>query len=165
MSMQVNEIYHDQSLGARINVVLVRIIMLGYGKVGGHVREGLYLVAPHWMSARPCTSSALPPKVSSPQATTGARIAMLNCPLYYVISSHGFKSIQGYQKMFFFELNMYTQSEVLPPPSMLTQLVTEIDSFRFRWTGVKGELKAWGSQESVFNVTRLYSSVPELTEC
>lgn len=31
--LQVNEIYHDQSLGARINVVLVRIIMLGYGKV------------------------------------------------------------------------------------------------------------------------------------
>uniref|UniRef100_A0A8C9S0F8 ADAM metallopeptidase with thrombospondin type 1 motif 2 n=1 Tax=Scleropages formosus TaxID=113540 RepID=A0A8C9S0F8_SCLFO len=28
----VNEIYHDQSLGARINVVLVRIILLGYGK-------------------------------------------------------------------------------------------------------------------------------------
>ncbi|MBN3302578.1 ATS2 metalloproteinase, partial [Amia calva] len=28
----VNEIYHDESLGARINVVLVRIIMLGYGK-------------------------------------------------------------------------------------------------------------------------------------
>lgn len=31
--LQVNEIYHDQSLGAKINVVLVRIIMLGYGKV------------------------------------------------------------------------------------------------------------------------------------
>lgn len=30
---QVNEIYHDDSLGAKINVVLVRIIMLGYGKV------------------------------------------------------------------------------------------------------------------------------------
>lgn len=29
----MNEIYHDQSLGANINVVLVRIIMLGYGKV------------------------------------------------------------------------------------------------------------------------------------
>lgn len=28
----VNEIYHDKSLGATINVVLVRIIMLGYGK-------------------------------------------------------------------------------------------------------------------------------------
>ncbi|XP_042349245.1 A disintegrin and metalloproteinase with thrombospondin motifs 2 isoform X2 [Plectropomus leopardus] len=28
----VNEIYHDQSLGAKINVVLVRIIMLGHGK-------------------------------------------------------------------------------------------------------------------------------------
>ncbi|XP_077588635.1 A disintegrin and metalloproteinase with thrombospondin motifs 2-like isoform X2 [Stigmatopora nigra] len=28
----VNEIYHDQSLGAKINVVLVRIITLGYGK-------------------------------------------------------------------------------------------------------------------------------------
>ncbi|TDH07702.1 hypothetical protein EPR50_G00108720 [Perca flavescens] len=28
----VNEIYHDQSLGAKINVVLVRIIMLGYSK-------------------------------------------------------------------------------------------------------------------------------------
>lgn len=30
---QVNDIYHDSSLGAKINVVLVRIIMLGYGKV------------------------------------------------------------------------------------------------------------------------------------
>lgn len=29
----MNEIYHDDSLGAKINVVLVRIIMLGYGKV------------------------------------------------------------------------------------------------------------------------------------
>lgn len=29
----MNEIYHDQSLGAKINVVLVRIIMLGHGKV------------------------------------------------------------------------------------------------------------------------------------
>uniref|UniRef100_A0A8C7ZKE9 ADAM metallopeptidase with thrombospondin type 1 motif 2 n=1 Tax=Oryzias sinensis TaxID=183150 RepID=A0A8C7ZKE9_9TELE len=28
----VNDIYHDESLGAKINVVLVRIIMLGYGK-------------------------------------------------------------------------------------------------------------------------------------
>ncbi|XP_058852679.1 A disintegrin and metalloproteinase with thrombospondin motifs 2 [Acipenser ruthenus] len=28
----VNEIYHDDSLGAHVNVVLVRIIMLGYGK-------------------------------------------------------------------------------------------------------------------------------------
>ncbi|XP_072251937.1 A disintegrin and metalloproteinase with thrombospondin motifs 2-like [Leuresthes tenuis] len=28
----VNEIYHDESLGAKINVVLVRIIMLGFGK-------------------------------------------------------------------------------------------------------------------------------------
>ncbi|XP_062976895.1 A disintegrin and metalloproteinase with thrombospondin motifs 2 [Elgaria multicarinata webbii] len=28
----VNEIYHDESLGAQINVVLVRIIMLSYGK-------------------------------------------------------------------------------------------------------------------------------------
>lgn len=33
VSHQVNEIYHDESLGAKINVVLVRIIMLGYGKV------------------------------------------------------------------------------------------------------------------------------------
>lgn len=33
VSLQVNEIYHDQSLGAKINVVLVRIIMLGSGKV------------------------------------------------------------------------------------------------------------------------------------
>lgn len=31
--LQVNEIYHDESLGAHINVVLVRIIMLSYGKV------------------------------------------------------------------------------------------------------------------------------------
>ncbi|KAB0389600.1 hypothetical protein E2I00_010322, partial [Balaenoptera physalus] len=29
---QVNEIYHDESLGAHINVVLVRIILLSYGK-------------------------------------------------------------------------------------------------------------------------------------
>lgn len=30
---QVNEIYHDESLGVHINVVLVRMIMLGYAKV------------------------------------------------------------------------------------------------------------------------------------
>lgn len=35
---QVNEIYHDESLGAHINVVLVRIILLSYGKVSGHCR-------------------------------------------------------------------------------------------------------------------------------
>lgn len=32
-SFQVNEIYHDESLGVHINVVLVRMIMLGYAKV------------------------------------------------------------------------------------------------------------------------------------
>lgn len=31
--LQVNEIYQDQSLGANINVVLVRIIMLSPSKV------------------------------------------------------------------------------------------------------------------------------------
>lgn len=35
---QVNEIYHDESLGAHINVVLVRIILLSYGKVSGRCR-------------------------------------------------------------------------------------------------------------------------------
>ena len=30
---QVNEIYHDDSLGVHINIVLVRMIMLGYTKV------------------------------------------------------------------------------------------------------------------------------------
>lgn len=35
---QVNEIYHDESLGAHINVVLVRIILLSHGKVSGHCR-------------------------------------------------------------------------------------------------------------------------------
>lgn len=29
----MNEIYHDESLGVHINVVLVRMIMLGYAKV------------------------------------------------------------------------------------------------------------------------------------
>lgn len=29
----MNEIYHDESLGIHINVVLVRMIMLGYSKV------------------------------------------------------------------------------------------------------------------------------------
>lgn len=32
-AFQVNEIYHDESLGVHINVVLVRMIMLGYAKV------------------------------------------------------------------------------------------------------------------------------------
>lgn len=32
-ALQVNEIYHDESLGVHINVVLVRMIMLGYSKV------------------------------------------------------------------------------------------------------------------------------------
>lgn len=34
--LQVNEIYNDQSLGAKINVVLVRMIMLGKDKVRPH---------------------------------------------------------------------------------------------------------------------------------
>lgn len=33
LCFQVNEIYHDESLGVHINVVLVRMIMLGYAKV------------------------------------------------------------------------------------------------------------------------------------
>ncbi|KAK2904079.1 A disintegrin and metalloproteinase with thrombospondin motifs 2-like isoform X2 [Channa argus] len=36
----VNEIYHDESLGANINVVLVRIIMLGYGKSMSLIERG-----------------------------------------------------------------------------------------------------------------------------
>lgn len=35
---QVNEIYHDESLGAHINVVLVRIILLGHAKVSPPVQ-------------------------------------------------------------------------------------------------------------------------------
>ena len=33
LCFQVNEIYHGESLGVHINVVLVRMIMLGYAKV------------------------------------------------------------------------------------------------------------------------------------
>ncbi|XP_069055393.1 A disintegrin and metalloproteinase with thrombospondin motifs 2 [Pleurodeles waltl] len=36
----VNEIYHDDSLGAHINVVLVRIIMLSYGKSASLIEVG-----------------------------------------------------------------------------------------------------------------------------
>lgn len=43
VSLQVNEIYHDQSLGANINVVLVRIIMLGSGKVSPLPKKTLTL--------------------------------------------------------------------------------------------------------------------------
>lgn len=32
-SLQVNEIYHDESLGAHINIALVRLIMVGYRQV------------------------------------------------------------------------------------------------------------------------------------
>lgn len=37
---QVNEIYHDESLGAHINVVLVRIILLSHAKVSARVWPG-----------------------------------------------------------------------------------------------------------------------------
>lgn len=37
LAFQVNEIYHDESLGVHINVVLVRMIMLGYAKVSAAV--------------------------------------------------------------------------------------------------------------------------------
>ncbi|MGH0152242.1 UNVERIFIED_CONTAM: hypothetical protein FKN15_000748 [Acipenser sinensis] len=40
---EVNEIYHDESLGAHVNVVLVRIIMLGYGKSLENVCRWAYL--------------------------------------------------------------------------------------------------------------------------
>ncbi|KAK5909425.1 hypothetical protein CesoFtcFv8_003355 [Champsocephalus esox] len=37
---QVNEIYHDESLGVHINVVLVRMIMLGYAKSISLIERG-----------------------------------------------------------------------------------------------------------------------------
>lgn len=36
---QVNEIYHEESLGVHINVVLVRMIMLGYAKVSSQFQS------------------------------------------------------------------------------------------------------------------------------
>lgn len=42
MLLQVNEIYHDESLGVHINVVLVRMIMLGYAKVRHQTEPTLY---------------------------------------------------------------------------------------------------------------------------
>ncbi|NXT96955.1 ATS3 metalloproteinase, partial [Buphagus erythrorhynchus] len=39
-SPQVNEIYHDESLGVHINVVLVRMIMLGYAKSISLIERG-----------------------------------------------------------------------------------------------------------------------------
>lgn len=33
ISFQVDEIYHDESLGTNINIVLVRMIMVGYRQV------------------------------------------------------------------------------------------------------------------------------------
>jgi len=40
--LQVDEIYHDESLGVHINIVLVRMIMVGYRQVNtvlGHDEE------------------------------------------------------------------------------------------------------------------------------
>lgn len=40
--MQVDEIYHDESLGVHINIALVRLIMVGYRQVNHLVsRQGL----------------------------------------------------------------------------------------------------------------------------
>lgn len=43
---QVNEIYHDQSLGARINVVLVRIVLVDAKKVSMHFISNLKTLFP-----------------------------------------------------------------------------------------------------------------------
>lgn len=46
--LQVNEIYHDESLGVHINIALVRLIMVGYRQVNPLVsrqslgREGVW---------------------------------------------------------------------------------------------------------------------------
>lgn len=39
----MNEIYHDESLGVHINVVLVRMIMLGYAKVSFTIHHCLFV--------------------------------------------------------------------------------------------------------------------------
>lgn len=48
--LQVNEIYHDHSLGARINVVLVRIVLVDAKKVNwrvtAHAIRSLYSYPP-----------------------------------------------------------------------------------------------------------------------
>lgn len=38
ISFQVDEIYHDESLGTNINIVLVRMIMVGYRQVSSTSR-------------------------------------------------------------------------------------------------------------------------------
>lgn len=63
---QVNEIYHDESLGAHINVVLVRIILLSYGKVSE--------CPPLWGAPAPTTRHRPPLKVFiSPKPPASSR--------------------------------------------------------------------------------------------
>lgn len=38
-SFQVDEIYHDESLGTNINIVLVRMIMVGYRQVRSFLKS------------------------------------------------------------------------------------------------------------------------------
>lgn len=38
--LQVDEIYHDESLGVHINIVLVRMIMVGYRQVNPALEHG-----------------------------------------------------------------------------------------------------------------------------
>lgn len=42
ISSQVDEIYHDESLGTNINIVLVRMIMVGYRQVSFGIMESVY---------------------------------------------------------------------------------------------------------------------------
>lgn len=40
LSLQVDEIYHDESLGAHVNIALVRLVMVGYRQVRPHLSAG-----------------------------------------------------------------------------------------------------------------------------
>lgn len=40
LSLQVDEIYHDESLGTHINIALVRLIMVGYRQVNPPLLAG-----------------------------------------------------------------------------------------------------------------------------
>lgn len=49
ISFQVDEIYHDESLGTNINIVLVRMIMVGYRQVS-HATQFVSVQAAFQMS-------------------------------------------------------------------------------------------------------------------
>lgn len=78
----MDEIYHDESLGAHVNIALVRLIMVGYRQVSPRGRgQGVVAVGGGWRTSRRVTYQIPLLKESVGKVRSGCGAVMETSPV------------------------------------------------------------------------------------